>query len=177
MERKFLRVTIAIGRLLPFMAPRKPKQRQTVSPPLSESVDELTQQVLVLRNAIDDLREELAWGFRNNRVPGLSAPVLKAMAHNPAASDWSNHLQLERGVPAIVEQRAAVAESTLTSQLRRLLLSLCECPELSAAKLDDRTSVVLAEARQVLELSEQPSKPSELTESTPPRNNKRGRLF
>ena len=77
------------------------------------------------------------------------------MGPKPSASDWSDYLHFERGVPAIVEQRAAVAESALTHQLRGLLAGLCESPELTAGCLDERTLELLARVQHVLQLTEE----------------------
>ncbi len=136
------------------MATKKKQKRPNSEPTLSGTVQELTEQVLVLRNAIDDLREELAWGFRNTQFSGVSPPVLKRMAPNPTASDWSDHLHFERGTPAIIEQRAAIAENALTHQLRGLLAGLCQTPELTATSLDECTSELLARVGHVLEMTE-----------------------
>ena len=50
---------------------------------LAESVENLTEQVTVLREAVDDLREEFTWAVRNNRtVVWPTVPVLKRLDRN-----------------------------------------------------------------------------------------------
>lgn len=64
---------------------------------LSDSVTELSQQVAVLRDILDEIREEVSWAVRNDRVLVATVPVLKRMAVDPTTDDWGKQLVIQRG--------------------------------------------------------------------------------
>ena len=117
---------------------------------LPDSIDDLHTEVRVLREAVDELREVLEWQS-HNRLPTQSVPVLKGMAANPSADDWSARLKLETGIPAIVEQRLGVMYRTEIQRLHELLDSLIDCPELNESNtLTPITRTLVAEAHALL---------------------------
>jgi hypothetical protein len=63
---------------------------------LQDSVQSLAHHVEVLREAIDDVREELQWALRNlDRFSDLPMhSLLKSMASDPAAPSWADRLKL-----------------------------------------------------------------------------------
>lgn len=70
--------------------PRTHRQRSTRLD-LVELVKQLTQELTVLRQAVDELREEIQWGNRN--PVELPSPFrLRSMALDPAADDWAERL-------------------------------------------------------------------------------------
>lgn len=65
--------------------------------PLATSVDRLTAELTILRQVIDDLREDFSWVIRNGiPVQPIEHVVVKRMALNPLAGNWNELLQVER---------------------------------------------------------------------------------
>jgi hypothetical protein len=71
---------------------------------LADQVKELSGQVEVLRNAIDEIREEFAWAIRNDKIGTRTddhwRPVMHvtSMPKDPLAEDFGD--RLNRVVPA-----------------------------------------------------------------------------
>lgn len=68
---------------------------------LRDEVTDLKNQVRVLSDILDEIREELQWVTRNGlpiREPLPAVPVLKRMALDPCAEDWGERLVVEYGV-------------------------------------------------------------------------------
>ena len=67
---------------------------------LRDAVVELKDHIRVLINVIDEVRDELQWLTRNG-LPSVeplpTVPVLKQMAADPCAGDWSERLVIARG--------------------------------------------------------------------------------
>ncbi|MCH7688643.1 MAG: hypothetical protein IH899_18500 [Planctomycetes bacterium] len=49
------------------------------------------------RDAIDEFREQFTWAVQNERLSPAACPVLKRMAADPTAADWSARLEIVRG--------------------------------------------------------------------------------
>lgn len=129
---------------------------------LPDTVSELSAEVRVLRDAIDELREVFQWQSRNSELPIQSAPILQSMAISPGAADWSEKLTLGRGVPAIVEQRIGAQFRDEITRLHELLAELSDCPELDPdSNLTPVTQRVLAEVDATL------NSPIELPDAMP----------
>jgi hypothetical protein len=64
---------------------------------LALSVTEAADQIAVLRDAIDELRDNFTWAVRNKRLSAGVCPVLKRMAADPSATDWTDRLEIVRG--------------------------------------------------------------------------------
>ena len=100
------------------MAPRT-SEAQTPSDDIAEltsAVRELAEQVEVLRNVLDEMRDQLSWALRNDAFSdGLPRPsVLKRMAADPTASDWAERLEILRpmtSVEASVERPSTSTET------------------------------------------------------------------
>lgn len=60
---------------------------------LERTVDRLTEEVRILRQAIDELRSEYEWALRQQR---LETTVVRKMALDPLASDWNKRLKMEQ---------------------------------------------------------------------------------
>ena len=150
---------------------------------LEELVQRLAAEVNFVDSALADVRDDLQWVTRNGipeHIPALGHPVLWRMAADPTAADWAERLEITSGPQAIVEQRAAVTESALTMQLRRLLVSLVQSPELTTGVMDEHTAEVVSEARQVLDLPDESgeSRVQEVDTGVPDRKPARkGQLF
>lgn len=65
--------------------------------PLHESVDRLAMEIRLLREVMDEMREDISWVTRNG-LPHQSMEhfVVKQMALNPCARDWGDRLIVER---------------------------------------------------------------------------------
>ena len=74
---------------------------------LAEAVEDLNQEVRVLREAIDELRETLQW-VTQNKDAEQTYSILKAMGRDVSDPSWSDHLQIESGPSAIESQRRQV---------------------------------------------------------------------
>lgn len=64
---------------------------------LALSVTEAADQIAVLRDAIDELRDNFTWAVQNKRLSAGVCPVLKRMAVDPSATDWTDRLVIVRG--------------------------------------------------------------------------------
>ena len=139
----------------------KTSARETAIDQLDTTVHRLAEQVIALNSTLDAIREDLQWVTQNGipkHRPSLGHSVLKRMAADPTADDWSERLEIAGGPPAIVEQRASVAENAEILKLRRLLASLVDCPELSSGDQDQQTLALVAEARQLVVKADQLAK-------------------
>jgi len=77
---------------------------------LAETVEDLNQEVRVLREAIDELRETLQWISHNNGAEQTYG-ILKAMGRDVTNPSWSDRLQIDSGPSAIVGQRESLKPS------------------------------------------------------------------
>jgi len=67
------------------------------SGPLSESVDRLIGEVQLLRQVLDEIREDLSWVTRNGLpVQPVEHVHVKSMARDVRAADWNDRLVIER---------------------------------------------------------------------------------
>lgn len=69
-------------------APSAPAQ-STEADPLHESVDRLAVEIRLLREVMDEMREDVSWVTRNG-LPHqpIEQVVVKQMARDPCAKDW-----------------------------------------------------------------------------------------
>lgn len=74
---------------------------------LAEAVEDLNQEVRVLREAIDELRETLQW-VTENQGAEQTYSILKAMGRDVSDPNWASHLQIKSGPSAIESQRSQV---------------------------------------------------------------------
>ena len=83
--------------MLPVKPPKNPHSPDTnqAGGNLANSITLLADQIAVLREAIDELRDDFSWALNNFRPAELPQHVIvKRMAANPAAHDWNERLQL-----------------------------------------------------------------------------------
>ena len=67
------------------------------SDPLALAVDRLTAELAVLRQVIDEIREDFSWVTRNGLpVRPIEHVHVKRMALDPCAEDWGERLEIER---------------------------------------------------------------------------------
>ncbi len=63
---------------------------------LQQTVEELSQEVHVLRDVLDEIRDDFRWALRNGHPTPeheLQHPILKKMALDPSATDWQDRLE------------------------------------------------------------------------------------
>lgn len=66
---------------------------------LLDSVDRLTAEVRLLRQILDELREDFSWVTRNGLpVQPVEHVVVQQMARDPCAKDWGKRLVIQRNV-------------------------------------------------------------------------------
>ena len=83
---------------------------------LTESIDGLSQHVEVLRNVLDEIREDFSWALRNDRLPiVLESAVVHRMALDPSDPDWGEKLVAARHSPAKAPPPGAIAEDLATA--------------------------------------------------------------
>src|SRR5436190_1829985 len=60
--------------------------------PLAESIDRLAAELRILRETIDEIREDFSWVTRNGMpVQPIEHVIVKRMALDPCAADWKEH--------------------------------------------------------------------------------------
>lgn len=65
--------------------------------PLAKAVDRLTAELRMLRNVMDEIREDFSWVTRNGLpIQPIEHVHVKRMALDPCAEDWGDHLEIER---------------------------------------------------------------------------------
>jgi|GEM_PF-689290 len=170
---------------------RVPSAERPAEPdPLTAAVERLADAVIVLRDAVDEIREDISWLSRNGlSVQPIEHVVVKRMARNPCAANWSEHLHIERSTfPAdqsgslldadtcnrIAEELTATFEAVAQGQLEVVLTALDGVRDeiLAAlkrplAKRTDQAAVPAAEPPPA------PAPASDPTRDSPPR----GSLF
>ena len=78
-------------------APAQPASCHEESDQLVKSVDRLTTEVQLLRQVMDEIREDFSWVTRNSPPARAIEHVhVKRMALDPCAEDWGEHLEIER---------------------------------------------------------------------------------
>lgn len=85
---------------------------------LRDEVTDLKNQVRVLSDILDEIREELQWVTRNGLPipePLPTVPVLKRMAVDPCANDWNERLVIVRGEFPEPESRQTLSETAQKS--------------------------------------------------------------
>ena len=127
------------------MAKRAPKSSTEAGEEENErlvtSVDRLAFEVRVLREVLDEIREDFSWVTRNGPTARAIEHVhVKRMALDPCAEDWGEHLEIERSTydpgslrskpPAIpvdadrVDELTTVLETIAQGQLEIILTAL-----------------------------------------------------
>jgi hypothetical protein len=115
----FLQLTLRVplATMLPFMrtsrsqptsAPRSDSENHLAR--LVETMERIEQELHVLREAIDEVREEFVWAVRNDklRFPPVPVPVT-SMPINPLASDFAE--RVNRFTPEDLPPEESIPES------------------------------------------------------------------
>ena len=71
---------------------------------LANAVEDLNQEVRVLREAIDELRETLQWACQNKGAEQTYS-VLKSFPLDLSADDWHERVRLSTGPSAMVDEQ------------------------------------------------------------------------
>ena len=92
------------ARAKPAPAPEPEAELPSTVAALTERCDHLAQQLQVQNDILEEIRQELQYlvtnGIEIRETDGLRMriPVLKAMARNPVAEDWGEHLVINYGL-------------------------------------------------------------------------------
>jgi hypothetical protein len=81
---------------------------------LRRDITDLKDEVRVLRDILDEIRDELQWVTRNGvpvQVSHPVSPVLRQMALDPMAKDWGERLHIVRQASKEVDTDIRTAES------------------------------------------------------------------
>jgi hypothetical protein len=105
----------------PTSQDKSPISNQTVDE-LAYVVEQLIEQIVVLRQAIDEIGVDLQWALRKHVVEPHPVPSITSMPSNPLADDFAD--KLNTVPPEIVERlRAeAVQEAALQRQPKQACL-------------------------------------------------------
>ncbi len=90
---------------------------------LQDSVASLSQEVQVLRDILDEIREDFSWALRNGHSKSEDNPqhsILKKMALDPSAEDWQDRLEIVNGTEAEEEVSNDHDKITQTDQPNEL---------------------------------------------------------
>lgn len=122
---------------------------------LSCSVDQLAQNIAILTDVVDDIREDLSWLLRNG-VPHQEVVVrIDQLARNPAASDWRDRVR-RLTVPTPQESRGLDAErasDSVESLIDQLVARLAEpLGELAQEQLNILLGVLESARREIGDL-------------------------
>lgn len=98
----------------------------------------------MLREILDEIREEVSWAVRNDRVIVAAVPLLKGMANDPTADDWGERLVIERGTPGPVEP-------THTNSHVPIIRELLDTTELNLDCIEDATRQIIERAREFVD--------------------------
>lgn len=126
-------------------AASRPSARSLPAEDNLNAVAHLADEIRMLRDVLDELREDFSYAFRNPRpvVPS----VLKQMAVDPTADDWSERLVIERGECQSVAEESAAEELKQAHEMICTLLGVCE---LNLDEMEDETRVVIQQAESLL---------------------------
>lgn len=118
------------GAILPLLMPAKSSRTIKADPESAEavaaSVDRLAEEVRILRTAIDEIRDEIAWAARNcQSCRSKEHAVVQRMAVDPLAADWNERLQIDRS-PVGGDPPTTVTESTTLDHLVERIAGTCE---------------------------------------------------
>ena len=144
---------------------------------LAESINQLTSEMALLRQVLDEVREDFSWLTRNGLpVQPIEHIVIQGMASDPCADDWCDKLQITRTTstaPAAASPLDSKAIDQIADDLKRTFEAVAQGQlDLVLSALDGvRLEIVrLLRHRQTDEIvSPLPTQVATL-ESTPPVN-------
>jgi hypothetical protein len=80
-------------------SPSKPPAAEDPHELLANSVDRLSSEIRVLREVLDEIREDFSWISRNDlAIQPIEHVHVRRMALDPCAEDWGDRLEVERSV-------------------------------------------------------------------------------
>jgi len=126
-------------------AANRPSARHSHVEENSDAVVRVADEIRVLRDVLDELREDLSHALRNPRPAVYS--VLKQMAVDPTADDWSEKLVIECGRCQSAASESATEELKQAHEMIRTLLGVCE---LNLDEMEDETRIVIQQAESLL---------------------------
>tara|TARA_R110002072_G_C7929184_1_gene531562 strand:- start:1330 stop:1815 length:486 start_codon:yes stop_codon:yes gene_type:complete len=107
----------------------------------------LTQELRVLRDVLDEIREQISWGLRNDAFRATGSSVLKQMGRDPTADDCGKRL-----VIAGQEKSSKPDTANQSGELevaRNVIRDLLNTTELNLDEMEEGTRQVIRRAQQV----------------------------
>ena len=136
---------------MPF--PKKSKEANGELATLTGAIGRLSDQVQVLREAVDDFRTDFQWAVHNR--PSMKVPrpsVLKRMAADPCALDWAERLHIERPTAAACvpesEPQATLTDSFIEDVGHAISHVATEQLELTLEMLDRLRAALISTIRE-----------------------------
>jgi hypothetical protein len=100
-DRHSIRTPVSVRRPAPA-----PPEREHRLDSLGDSLDKLSQEVRLLREVIDEIREEFSWLTRNGLpTQPIEHVTVKRMSKDSCAEDWAERLVLEHNFVSIGRPR------------------------------------------------------------------------
>lgn len=120
---------------------------------LQSLVEQLTDELVVVREALDELREEVAWSLRNlmDNLPPQPPTILSSMPADPTAQNWAERLNRFSGngdsypLPTLSARAFSSPEGTAVR-----IRFCCERPELEWVGDADDPSIVCAACGEIV---------------------------
>lgn len=174
---------------------RKSAPAPVPDPELSDAligaVERLADAVIVLRDTVDAVREDISWLSRNGLpVQPIEHVVVKRMARDPAASDWNEQLQTihlqssERSstvdhdvIQKLVEGIKSAFEAIAQGQLELVLTALDGIRTETLAVIGSQPCHASSQEEPPLVPPDPPLQPARDTASSARIKPRRGRLF
>lgn len=112
-----------------------------------EVLHTLTQELRVLRDVLDEIREQLSWSLRNDHFHRGNCPVLKQMSRDPTADNWSDHLVIARHEAS--SESGIADQTTELTTARDIIRDLLNTTELNLDEMEEGTRQAIERAQQI----------------------------
>jgi len=142
-------------------------------------IHRLADEIRVLRDVLDEVREHISYALRNPTPAGCS--VVKQMGLDPTSDHWGQHLVITSSAARSTSENDQSDQSPELQQARDTIRELLGVCELNLDELEESTRAVIERARGVL-ADPRPEAPVESVAELPPPNSQSvptnpGRLF
>lgn len=112
---------------------------------LVDVLQNLTQELRVLRDVLDEIREQVSWGLRNDGFRRDECLVLKQMGRDATAHDWGEKLVIVGDEPST--ESGDADQSQELDAARKVIRELLKLTELNLDDLDEGTRQAIERAR------------------------------
>lgn len=117
---------------------------------LIDVIARLADELRVVRDVLDEIREEVSWSVRNDRAATVRTSILKEMPLD-ATADWSGGVRIIHST-----SHNATHESEPVAQGRELIRRLLTSTELNLDELEEATRELIGQARRERKTSCEP---------------------